>query len=327
MEKNQETKENLRKPMEKLGEFIQKHRFTTSLMGRVLNLHTYIFSKIWHIAWLLNTKSEDFKRFRGRIDRYLQPRKGEDIRTLAAKPKKKGGLGLIDVEARVNTIKSQQILQILEQLPETDNILYNISTNQQKIFGKISKGPTAQILNKQYHDITKNIENNINKIQTYHQNTKHPQTKHIQEILYPTSHNYIRKEIFETQEPKLLSLNFLCATGTLDLRQGSVCPFCKRDGEDLEHYLLRCTYLEGLREDTKNILRKTTVGLDKKAVVEMEGVPKGWPNQVVSLYKFNIWKFREKARYGQRVSEEQVRRSFDLDLRFYAHHISQEIID
>ncbi len=85
--------------------------------------------------------------------------------------------------------------------------------------------------------------------------------------------------------------------------------------------------LEGFWEDTKNILRKTIIRLDKKAVVEMESVSTGWPNQVVSLYKFSIWKFREKARLGQRVSEEQVRRSFDRDLRFYAHHISRETID
>ena len=42
-----------------------------SLMGKVLNINTYIYSQIWNNGYIINTKDKHFKNFAKSIEAYL----------------------------------------------------------------------------------------------------------------------------------------------------------------------------------------------------------------------------------------------------------------
>ncbi len=159
-DKKMETEANLKRPAEMLSEMNKKHRFNVSLMGKILNLNAYIFSKLWHTAWLLNTEDKHFKIFEKEVVKYLQLRKGEEIYKLVSKKKEYGGLNLINFHDRIATLQAEQLLKALDQIPETDNIIYNMSTNQRQIFGTITPGPTSVIIKEEFKTHIRDLEKN-----------------------------------------------------------------------------------------------------------------------------------------------------------------------
>jgi len=59
--KESETKENLKKPLKTLNALIdQPHHKQRRLMGNVVQLHTYVYRKIWHSAWLIDSQCTAF---------------------------------------------------------------------------------------------------------------------------------------------------------------------------------------------------------------------------------------------------------------------------
>ncbi len=129
-------------------------------MGKILNLNTYIFSKIWHTAWLLDTQDKYFKSFIKDIKEYLQLRKGDEIYELVSKKKELGGLNLINLHDRISALQAEQFLKALDQRPETDNILYNMSMSQRKIFGTVSPGPTSLTIKEEFKTHIRVLEKN-----------------------------------------------------------------------------------------------------------------------------------------------------------------------
>ena len=58
---------------------------------------------------MINTKKEAFKDLLNEVSTYLQLIKGEEIREKVAKRKTEGGLNLINLEERIQTLKTKAI--------------------------------------------------------------------------------------------------------------------------------------------------------------------------------------------------------------------------
>ena len=56
-----------------------KENYGTSLMGKILNINTYIYSQIWNNTYIINTKDKHYKNFIKDIENYLQLAKGDEI--------------------------------------------------------------------------------------------------------------------------------------------------------------------------------------------------------------------------------------------------------
>ncbi len=96
---------------------------------------------LWHKAWLINVKNHSFKDFVKEISRYLQTIKGAEIYDSVSKNIKDGGLGLINLKERII-----EILRAAKNLPEADNIIYDVGTKQQEVYRKTLNGPKSDVI-------------------------------------------------------------------------------------------------------------------------------------------------------------------------------------
>ena len=60
---------------------------------------------------------------------------------IVAKKREEGGLTLINVKERIETIKAQLLLETEHQTPESDNLIYIIGIKQKKYSIKLSQAP------------------------------------------------------------------------------------------------------------------------------------------------------------------------------------------
>ena len=97
--KEDETKLNLEKATNTLK--TMKENYGTSLIGKILNINTYIYSQIWNNAYIINTKDKHYKNFMKDIENYLQPTKGDEILEHAERRIIEGGLNLINITERI----------------------------------------------------------------------------------------------------------------------------------------------------------------------------------------------------------------------------------
>ena len=85
-------------------------------------------STIYNSAWLLDTKSTDFRTFVSKLSTYIQRIKNKEIYYKISKPIEKGGLGLINIEQRIQAIKIKELLQAEQNRPETDDYTTTTTT-------------------------------------------------------------------------------------------------------------------------------------------------------------------------------------------------------
>ena len=155
------------------------------VQGRILQLNTYVFSTIWNRAWVINTKKKEFKDLLNEVSTYLQLIKGEEIREKVVKRKTEGGLNLINLEERIQMLKTKQILDADQQIPETDDIIYMVDTNDKKIYDMKFNGP-KQAINTDYEKSLLNlIIQNEQALKNYKKRHKEYITKVLQSILFP----------------------------------------------------------------------------------------------------------------------------------------------
>ena len=74
-----------------------KENYGTSLMGKILNINTYIYSQIWNNTYIINTKDKHYKNFIKDTENYLQLAKGDEILEHAERRINEGGLNLINI--------------------------------------------------------------------------------------------------------------------------------------------------------------------------------------------------------------------------------------
>ena len=95
----------------------------------------------------------------------------------------RGGLGLINIKERIQAIHALEYLQANKQLPETDNVLFEVGLHQKTLYGMVvAKGANGP----QTKELIILLLKNINKINQYTATHKIVKPKNIQDILFPT---------------------------------------------------------------------------------------------------------------------------------------------
>ena len=88
-EKSKETYENLKKANLTLDRFKEKTKHN-SLIGKIIRINTFVYSQIWHAAWLIDTNCKDFNSFERKIAAYLQLIKAIDVYDHVSRKNRKG---------------------------------------------------------------------------------------------------------------------------------------------------------------------------------------------------------------------------------------------
>ena len=321
--KDEETKENLAKPLKTLKELYNKPESkTTSILGKIIKIHTYVYSQIWHAALLIETQTSDFHTFLSHIAKYLQIIKGKEILEKISKRKKEGGLGLINLKERIEAIKLKEILQAENQIPESDNIIYNLGTKQKTIYGKLFPGPKAEEALPQYKQAIRHIEKEKENIKNYKTRKKKMRTKDVQNIIFPKDEVHMYKEIFDSKDPKLTSLNYQILYSLLPTTGNNHCFFCKKESESIEHLYLSCQYLRNVREETKKwLLEENCNDFNKRNILEMEGIRRGIQNLIISVYKQTIWNYRNRAIFKPPAKERTIFTTLEKQVKFHLRHL------
>ena len=315
--KQHETKENLTKANKTLNKMKQGYANFVSLAGKVLRLNTYVFSAIWHSAWLIDVKDTHFKEFILTIERYLDRYKGKEIMDKISKHKTEGGMGLIHVKERIRSMQLLEYLKADTQMPESDNLVFEVGTMQKRLYGADFKRAKSsetkpELLLLLYH---------IDKINTFKKSHKYFKSKDLQGIIYPKEKITYFKEIYQADEPKLISINYLMLHGLLSFRGNTKCYLCKKYEESLDHLLFHCPFLTRCRELVRGWLEQLGVqDFNKHNIIEMSGVPPGIVNYFISIYKDIIWKNRNIAQLRD-VSEAPIYNTLEDSASFYIKFI------
>ena len=321
-----ETQENLIKPTEKLKQLEGKCTLSPpSIVGKILQIHTYIYSKIWHIAWLIDVNSAPFETFTAAIGKYLQRFKHKQVLESVAKNKTEGGLGLINLKERITTLKVQATIEAGTQSPESDNILYEVGFKQETIFGKSFSGPKKEIPEQETYNIVKLIEKSKKEIQQYKGKKKQIKIKDIQTILFPKDNGQMCKQIFQSKNPKLISINYLTKYDLLPLFTNTICHFCRKKKESTDHILLKCKHLEQTRQKTQEWLgREGCNDFTREQIIEMEEIKAGTQNIIVSVYKETIWRYRNRAIYKPAARVETITSNMEKEILHYLYTLDNE---
>ena len=290
-----------------------------SLMGRILKVQTYVYSTVWNNAWLINTKGEDFRQFLVNVGKYLSKFKSKQTLEKVQKRIEEGGLNLINITERIETIKAKEMLESGTGIPETDNIVYGLGTKQKKLLGKLFTGPKSENINEECKEIVSQVESKIETIKNYKKRHKDTRTKQLQDILFSKEKMYYFKGIFTTKDPRLISMNYQMLHGLLPLFGNNLCNFCKREKETLEHILFKCTFLENIRREAKEWLEIiSNRKFDDRWIIEMIDVENIVENQLISLYKSVLWKYRN-VYFNKTPNEKIIKDKLESELRFYIH--------
>ena len=203
-----------------------------------------MFGTVWTNAWLIDIKDSHFKSFIGKIERYLCLYKGNEIREKVSTSRDRGGLGLTNVKERIQAIQALEYLQANQQLPKTDNVLFEVGLHQKSLYGSVVvKGANAH----QTKEVINLLLKYINKVNQYTTTHKIVKPKNIRDILFQKNKINYFTEIYIPLEPKLVSINYLVLHNLLPIRGGSECKLCRGIEYDLKHILFECTALTRVR--------------------------------------------------------------------------------
>jgi hypothetical protein len=321
--KEEETRENLKRAQNLLDR-MEKSYYASSLMGKILRLHTYVYSLIYSNAWMIDTKSKDFTNFMGKVGRFLCRTKSRKVLEKVSKKREEGGLNFINLKERLQSIKIRDILEANSNIPETDNLIYMCGTKQTKIFGKNFSGPKEELANPSFKELLDKIEHHIETIKNFKKchKLKTIKAKAIQAIIYRKDKVPYYKGIFGSENPWFISTNYQMLHGLLPIYSNSnrPCSFCKVQTEGIVHMLLECTYLSPIRQKIKQWLQ--IIGnqhFNYTYIVEMREVENKLENMIISTYKHSIEKYRLIATNHPVTKQETILKRIDTDVRDYIH--------
>ena len=246
---------------------------------------------------------------------------------LVSKQKKEGGLNLINIKERIETLKIKEMLNVSEENPETDNIMYELGIYQKTIYGKSVTGPRIDETPVKTLETIKTITPKMEVIRNYKKRHKKLVTKDLQSIFFPKREisNYI--EIIQSEEPKLIEVNYKTKYGILPVLNYNKCYLCGMEQESIEHLMVNCCYLDKLRtqvNDWLSIIGKSE--LNKDSIITMTGITDNIENQIISRYKNVIWLTRNNAKNKiKKTNITGIIRILDSDIKFYIKNISNNI--
>ena len=318
-----ETKENLFKPISRLQQWNNKYTEYITIVGKILRINTYIYSTIFNNAWLLDTENHYFKTLIDEIGKYLQKLKHLETYELVSKRINEGGLNLINIKSRVEAIKAKEILEAIYNIPETDNIIYEVSTYQRKLYNTQICGPKADPIPKKTMKIIKILEPKMEIVKNYKKRHKNLKTKELERLLFPQEKITNYNTIIQTKEAKLIEVNYKTKYGILPITSYVNCYLCGSHPEGIQHLMVDCAFLAPLRNQVDNwleIIDKQK--LNKDRIINMVDVSDEIENQIISRYKNIVWLIRNNSKKsGKRQDINEIIKILDNDIQFYFRHI------
>ena len=128
-------------------------------------------------------------------------------------------------------------------------------------------------------------------------------------------------EIYEAEEPKLISINYIMLHGLLSFRGNKLCYLYKQYEENLDHLLFHCPFLTQSRKLVKGWLRLMGCqAFNRQTIIEMTGIKSGIENFAISTYKYVIWKNRNIAKLRP-VSKNTIYNVLERTVSFYIRFI------
>ena len=179
----EETKYNLEKGSKTLKE-ISDNQYI-SLLGKILNLNTYVYSKIWNNAYLINTTDKHVKDFIQQTENYLDYIKGNEIKESVERKLIEKGLGLINIKDRIKTLQIRETLEADTKRPEKDDILYTVGTQDILLYDQSFTGPKKENNSAKEKEFIKILIDKKEDLKNYKKRHKVTKTKDIQNILFP----------------------------------------------------------------------------------------------------------------------------------------------
>ena len=317
---DEEQELNLDKAITKIKKF--KKDYTLSLKGKILKLNTFVLSLLWHKAYVIKENHRALKLLIREIQKYLDPHCGAKIYDQVIKPIKNGGLGLIDIKARISAIKYFSILKSGDQVPETDDIIYELGTRCLKVFGAVFPGPSSferKSPHEAYYDkLYKSFNNNELE---FNEKTK---PKHI-EAKFKEDHSIPFRKLFGSKDPRLISINYEIAYRLLPIWSGNDCAFCQRVEESYKHLFIECGKMHMIRNNILNMINPIEqFNFNILSIYYMEGITNIATHIVISYYKRNIWYYRQRLRTGNlaydKMDFNKMWMKIESDIRFFLQH-------
>ena len=196
-----------------------------------------------------------------------------------------------------------------------------VGTNDNKIYDMKFDGP-KQAINTDYEkSLPDLIIHNEQALKNYKKRHKEYIMKDLQSILFPKEKRHYFGEIFNAEEPKLGSLNYLIVHGLLPFRNNT-CYICKTENESIRHIYFECTYLIEVRQLMEEYLKPFHVTFDRETILEMKDIPEGIQCLLISQYKYTIWLYQNRATHKEYVTKvNSIKAKLEKEIRFYAEHV------
>ena len=130
-------------------------------------------------------------------------------------------MGLINPTERIRCIKLMEYLNAKTQMPETDNLVYEVGTMQKLLYGTNFKRAKSSERNPELLLLIWNL----NKITNFKASHKDFKPKDPQNIIFPKIKITYFLEIYEAEEPKLISIIISCYTVCYPLEETSCATY------------------------------------------------------------------------------------------------------
>ena len=294
----------------------------------MLNLNTYVYSKIWNNAYLINTTDKHFKDFIQQTQSYLDYIKGNEIKESVERKISEKGLGLINIKDRIKTLQIRETLEADTKRPETDDILYTVGTQDKILYDQSFTGPKKENNSAKEKEIIKILIDKKEDLKNYKKRHKVTKTKDIQNILFPKEKRHYFKEIFYAKEPKLISINYQTVHDLLPIRNNP-CYFCKTENESIKHIFLNCDYLKSVRQTIKTNLQAYNIDFNRDTIIDMRDIDTDISTQIISQYKFITWSYRNRAKRATKKKQipkaANIIQKIEKELDFHKQHVAQHV--
>ena len=318
-DENEEQRMNLEKAILKTIRYQTQDNYS-SLMGRILKINTYIYSTLWHKAFIINETHKEFNRLIHEIGIYLNPIIGSSTYQQVIKEKENGGLGLINLKERIKAIKTYLIINSFNNLPEADDLMYYFGTRVQKVYGTAIGGRNCSDRKSKWEKYLKLIYAEIDNINF----TTKTKPKDIELKIKKERQEIIHKHLFYSKDPKLISINYAIAYSILEVRTYERCIFCKSESETIEHLFTQCNKLLNIRNKITKLLQPIEpVNFHRIQILYMENQTNLITHIVISTYKQMIWKSRNMIRKFKikNIDYDKIWEKLDENILFRLHQL------
>ena len=313
---------------EKIKKIIQIYENRNlSLIGKVLLTNSIVLSQIWHLGSILPIRTEYIKKIEKLINSWMFGKRSKNIIKMLKKSKEQGGLGLLDLEKRLNAIKIKSLDFItLNTWPKDfDFIIYWAGTKTLKLANRLAVGPKCENCTNIYgNTVTKMFNLKTEKPDL---NINESSIKDIELALYPPDNTKIDyMEVHKGKYTKFRDLNYRIASGILKTATflnlaNRACIYCNEQNETIIHLFLNCRKLEPLREEMGKMireLRKDRQTLTWEYIINMKNLKHQAEYEIITLYKLNIWNNATNVRWGEKTMNiRKVSFTFRKDIKYY----------